>query len=122
MRFVRIVLLAALAFSLQGQAVQVLAEERGDSRFCVGLLWCTETREGSVRTEGFLYLYSSEQRGSFSRFSVRPFYAKEADPERDYVRKSFLWPLGDYVQEKDSHSLKIIPFYWHYDIRPFDEI
>jgi len=115
MRFLRIVLMAALIVSFQAQASHVLAEEKEDYRFCVGLLWCTETKEGNVRTEGFLYLYSSEQKGSFSRFSIRPFYAKEADPERDYVRKSFLWPLGDYVQGKDYHSLKIIPFYWHWD-------
>ncbi len=115
MRFVKIVLLLAMIFLLQGQASHVLAEEKEDYRFCVGLLWCTETKEGSVKTVGFLYLYSSEQMGTFSRFSIRPFYAKEVDPERDYVRKSFLWPLGDYVQAKDSHSLKIIPFYWHWD-------
>jgi hypothetical protein len=41
-------------------------------RHCIGLLWCTERSANGTSIDGLLWLYSSEERGSYSRLAVRP--------------------------------------------------
>jgi len=66
-------------------------EER--SRFC-SFLYCRETKGGATSTQAFLYLYSTEERGSYSRLTLFPWYSREMNPAEDYLRQSVLWPLG----------------------------
>ena len=80
---------------------------------CIGLLWCTDQSAQSRSVDGLLWLYSSEERGSYSRLAIRPFYSMEEDPNRNFRRRSFLWPLGTYEQQDNSTWVQIIPLYWH---------
>lgn len=91
-----------------------LAEE-GESRFCEGFLYCKETKGDTTFTQAFLYLYSTEERGTYSRLTVRPFYSRELDPARNYLRQSVLWPLGISELKGDASYFQILPFYWHAD-------
>ena len=59
-------------------------EER--SRFC-SLLYCRETKGGETSTQALFYLYSTEERGSFSRFKLFPVYSREMDPAENYLRQ-----------------------------------
>ena len=59
-------------------------------RHCIGLLWCTEQSDNSTSTDRLLWLYSAEERGSYSRLAVRRLYSIEEDPTRDLPR-----PLAD---------------------------
>ncbi len=86
--------------------------EEGTSS-CFGLLWCRSTEDGAVSTDGLLYLYSSQRKGTFSRLAIRPIYSRESDPEKRYLRRSVLWPFGDYERRGDDVSLHVFPFYWH---------
>ncbi|WP_455379233.1 hypothetical protein [Petrachloros mirabilis] len=88
------------------------AQEEG-SRFCQGFLYCKETKGDTTSTQAFLWLYSTEERGSFSRFTILPFYSREMNPERRYFRRSILWPLGISEVKGDASYLQILPFYWH---------
>jgi len=94
-----------------------LAEEDGESqdirRHCIGLLWCTEQSVNSTSTDGLLWLYSAEERGSYSRLAVRPLYSMEEDPTRNLLRRSILWPLGTYERRGDQAWTHIFPLYWH---------
>ena len=85
----------------------------GENRFCIGLLWCEEKKDGSVSTDALFYLYSSEERKDFSRLAVRPFYSYETDFKNDAVRRSILWPLGTYEKTGDDRWFHLAPFYWH---------
>ncbi len=82
-------------------------------RHCIGLLWCTEQSAGGRSVDGLLWLYSSEERGSYSRMAIRPFYSMEEDPTRDLLRRSFFWPLGTYDRRADYTWVHVVPFYWH---------
>jgi len=94
--------------------VPALAEEEG-TRFCQGFLYCKETKGDTSYTQAFLYLYSTEERGTYSRLTVRPFYSRELDPARNYLRQSVLWPLGISELKGDASYFQILPFYWHAD-------
>jgi len=113
----RILLLALLTGCvwLGGNAPAAKAAEAQaeQSRFCVGFLYCKETRGDTTSTQAFLWLYSTEERGSYSRFSIRPFYSREMNPVRRYFRRSILWPLGISEVKDESSYLQILPFYWH---------
>jgi hypothetical protein len=87
------------------------AEEAG-SRFCQGFLYCKETTGDTTFTQAFFYLYSTEDRGTYSRLTIRPFYARETDPARGYLRRSVLWPLGISEQKGDASYFQILPLYW----------
>lgn len=89
-------------------------------RRCIGLLWCTERSADSTSTDGLLWLYSSEERGSYSRFAIRPVYSMEQDPTRDLLRRSIFWPLGTYERRGDYAWTHVFPFYWHSE-RPGQE-
>ena len=80
---------------------------------CIGLLWCTEQSAQGRSADGLLWLYSAEDRGTYSRMAIRPFYSMEEDPTRDLLRRSFLWPLGTYERRADSTWMHVVPFYWH---------
>ena len=67
--------------------VPAQAEEEG-SRFCQGFLYCKETKGNTTATQACLYLYSTEERGTYSRLTVIPFCSRELDPERNYLRRS----------------------------------
>lgn len=86
-------------------------EER--SRFCVGFLYCRETKGDTTSTQAFLYLYSTEERGSFSRLTFIPFYSREMNPAEGYLRQSVLWPLGISERKGDASYFQILPLYWH---------
>ena len=88
-------------------------EER--SRFCQGFLYCKETKGDRTSTQAFLYLYSTEDRGTYSRLTVIPFYSREMDPSTNYLRRSVLWPLGISELKGDASYFQILPFYWHAD-------
>lgn len=103
--------LSVLIFFWNISVPAIFAEE--EKRSCFGLIWCTEERDGSVATDAFFYLYSSEDKGSFSRLAVRPFYSRETDPEKDYLRRSILWPLGTYERKGDDLWFHLFPLYWH---------
>lgn len=83
------------------------------NRYCIGLLWCTEQSAQGRSVDGLLWLYSAEERGSYSRMAIRPFYSMEEDPTRDLLRRSFLWPMGTYERRADSTWVHVVPFYWH---------
>jgi hypothetical protein len=89
----------------------VLAEE-DQSRFCVGFLYCEETHGDTKSTVGFLWLYSTEERNTFSRLTIIPWYSAEMDPAENYLRRSILWPLGISERKGDASYLQILPFYW----------
>lgn len=101
-------LLVPMAGFAEGEPVQ-----QESHRHCVGLLWCTEQSAQGRSVDGLLWLYSAEERGSYSRMAVRPFYSMEEDPTRDLLRRSFLWPLGTYEHHADSTWMHVVPFYWH---------
>lgn len=82
-------------------------------RHCIGLLWCTEQSAEGRSVDGLLWLYSAEERGSYSRLAIRPLYSMEEDPTRDLRRRSFLWPLGTYEHRTDHMWVHVVPFYWH---------
>ena len=84
-------------------------------RHCIGLLWCTERSANGTSIDGLLWLYSSEERGSYSRLAVRPLYSMEEDPTRDLLRRSILWPLGTYERRGDQTWAHVFPLYWHAD-------
>ena len=84
-------------------------------RHCIGLLWCTEQSANFTSTDGLLFLYSSEEQGSYSRMAVRPLYSMEEDPTRDLLRRSILWPLGTYERRGDQTWAHVFPLYWHSD-------
>lgn len=83
------------------------------SRFCVGFLYCRETKGDATSTQAFLYLYSTEERGSFSRLTLIPFYSREMNPAEDYLRQSVLWPLGIFERRGDASYFQLLPVYWH---------
>jgi hypothetical protein len=80
---------------------------------CFGLLWCAERSAEGTSVDGLLWLYSSEERGSYSRLAVRPLYSMEEDPTNNLLRRSILWPLGTYERRGDQAWAHIFPFYWH---------
>ena len=84
-----------------------------NQRHCIGLLWCTEQSAQGQSVDGLLWLYSTEERGNYSRLAIRPFYSIEEDPTRDLLRRSFFWPLGTYERRADSTWAHVVPFYWH---------
>lgn len=84
-----------------------------NQRHCIGLLWCAEQSAQGRSVDGLLWLYSTEERGSYSRMAIRPFYSMEEDPTRDLLRRSFLWPLGTYERHATSTWIHVVPFYWH---------
>lgn len=94
-----------------------LAKESGEPqdimRHCIGLLWCTEQSADGSSVDGLLWLYSSEERGSYSRLAVRPLYSMEEDPTHDLLRRSILWPLGTYERRGDQAWAHVFPLYWH---------
>src|SRR5437773_567972 len=92
----------ALFALLLGTYAAIPASAATDSveRHCIGLLWCTEKSANSASTEGLLWLYSSEERGSYSRLAVRPLYSMEEDPTQDLLRRSILWPLRTDQRER----------------------
>ena len=85
--------------------------EEEESRFCQGFLYCKETKGDTTYTQAFLYLYSTEERGTYSRLTVIPFYSRELDPARNYLRRSWLWPLGISELKGDATYSQILPFY-----------
>lgn len=89
--------------------------EEEESRFCQGFLYCKETKGDTTYTQAFLYLYSTEERDTYSRLTVIPFYSRELDPARNYLRRSWLWPLGISEQKSDASYFQILPIYWHED-------
>ena len=95
-------------------AVAAEVQEEG-SRFCQGFLYCKETKGDTTATQAFLYLYSTEERGTYSRLTVIPFYSREMDPAKHYFRRSVLWPLGISEQKGDASYFQILPLYWHAD-------
>lgn len=82
-------------------------------RHCFGLIWCTEQSADGRSVDGMLWLYSSEDRGSYSRMAIRPFYAVEEDPTKNLLRRSILWPLGMYERNGSRVWSHIFPLYWH---------
>lgn len=94
---------------------QAMGAEEVRSRFCQGFLYCEETKGDTISTQAFLYLYSTEERGTYSRLTVIPFYSREMDPARSYLRRSVLWPLGISEMKGDASYFQILPFYWHGD-------
>ena len=94
-----------------------LAEENGEPqdirRHCIGLLWCTEQSADGSSVDGLLWVYSAEERGSYSRLAVRPLYSMEQDPTKNLLRRSILWPLGSYERRGDQAWTYVFPLYWH---------
>lgn len=88
----------------------IFAEET--KRTCIGLLWCSEEKDGASSVDALLYLYSSEEREYFSRLAIRPFYSHEINRKLDYTRRSILWPLGTYEEKKGELQFHIFPLYW----------
>ncbi len=95
--------------------VPAVAAADGVERHCIGLLWCTEQSLDSSSTDGLLWLYSAEERGSYSRLAVRPLYSMEEDPTHELLRRSILWPLGTYERRRDHTWAHVFPLYWHSD-------
>lgn len=114
---VRIALLAAsLLFSAQTAFATMTDQSEPPSdlqRHCIGLLWCTERSADGTSVDGLLWLYSAEERGSYSRLAVRPFYSMEEDPTRNLLRRSILWPLGTYERRGGQVWTHVFPLYWH---------
>jgi hypothetical protein len=113
----RIALLAAsLLFSAQTAIATIVdqTEPPGElERHCIGLLWCTERSVEGTSVDGLLWLYSAEERGSYSRLAVRPLYSMEEDPTHNLLRRSILWPLGTYEHRGDHTWAHVFPLYWH---------
>jgi hypothetical protein len=107
-----LLLLSGLLVPLTGLAEGERVEQE-HQRHCIGLLWCTEQSAQGRSADGLLWLYSAEERGTYSRMAIRPFYSMEEDPTRDLLRRSFLWPLGTYEHRADSTWMHVVPFYWH---------
>lgn len=80
---------------------------------CIGLLWCTEQSAQGRSVDGLLWLYSSEERGAYSRLAIRPFYSSEEDPTKHLLRHSILWPLGTSERRGDQIWSHVFPLYWH---------
>jgi len=95
--------------------VPAIAAVDGVERHCFGLLWCNEQSANSTSTDGLLWLYSAEERGSYSRLAVRPLYSMEEDPTHNLLRRSILWPLGTYERRGDQTWAYVFPLYWHSD-------
>jgi len=108
-RFIFFLTLLIVSISFMGQPVFAREEKRN----CFGMLWCTIETEDGVSVDALFYLYSSEQRGSYSKLAVRPFYSRESDPEEDYLRRSILWPLGTYERKGEHVSAHLLPLFWH---------
>jgi hypothetical protein len=104
--------LIALLFGTYA-TVPAIAAVDGVERHCFGLLWCNEQSADSTSTDGLLWLYSAEERGSYSRLAVRPLYSMEEDPTRNLLRRSILWPLGSYERRGDQAWTHVFPLYWH---------
>ena len=85
------------------------------SRFCYGFLYCREIKGDTTTTQAFLYAYSTEERGTFSRLTVIPFYSREMDPSKNYSRRSVLWPLGISETLGNASYFQIFPLYWNAD-------
>jgi hypothetical protein len=101
-------LLAPMAGFAEGEPV-----EQENQRHCIGLLWCTEQSAQGRSVDGLLWLYSAEERGSYSRMAVRPFFSIEEDPTKNLLRRSILWPLGTSERKGDHIWANIFPLYWH---------
>lgn len=110
-RWLVIIMVACLLGTHPAVRESAAAEEV--EHHCFGLLWCTDREGDHVSRDGFLWLYSSEERGPYSRLAIRPFYSEERDPTKDLLRRSILWPLGTYERSGDVVSSHIVPFYWH---------
>ncbi|MBI3505031.1 MAG: hypothetical protein HY059_09335 [Proteobacteria bacterium] len=104
-------LIAAIAWAVL--CASTLRAEGEGKRDCFGMLWCRSQEDGGVSTDAFLYLYSTRDKGSFSRLALRPFYFRESDAEKTYERRSVLWPLGDYERRGGDVSFHVFPLYWH---------
>lgn len=107
----------ALITLLVGTYAVIPAIEAADGveRHCFGLLWCNEKSAHSTSTDGLLWLYSAEERDSYSRLAMRPLYSMEEDPTHNLLRRSILWPLGTYERRGDQTWAHVFPFYWHSD-------
>lgn len=106
--------LATLTFLLATTAaVHLLSAAEQIEQHCLGLLWCTERAGESVSTDGLLWLYTSEERATYSRLAFRPLYSMEEDPTRDLLRRSVLWPLGTYERDGDRVRSHVFPLFWH---------
>lgn len=81
-------LLVPMASSAEGKPVP-----QEQHRHCIGFLWCAEQDADGRSVDGLLWLYSSEERGAYSRLTIRPFYSSEEDPTKNLLRRSILWPL-----------------------------
>jgi len=90
----------------------VAQTEQEQSRSCWGFLYCKETKGDTTWTEGFLWLYSTEERGTFSRLTLIPFYSREMDPATHYVRRSLLWPVAIAEHKGEDSYVQLLPFYW----------
>lgn len=90
----------------------VAQTEQDQSRSCWGFLYCKETKGDTTWTEGFLWLYSTEERGTFSRLTLIPFYSREMDPATHYVRRSLLWPVAIAEHKGEDSYVQLLPFYW----------
>lgn len=113
-RTVLIALLAGLAWLGEQSPATVAAEgQQESSRFCQGFIYCKETKGDTTSTQAFFWLYSTEERGSFSRFTILPLYSSEINPARNYFRRSILLSLGMSEVKGDSSYFHIVPFYWH---------
>ena len=99
---------------LSWAAPQKLAAETQEegSRFCQGFLYCKETKGDTTSTQAFFYLYSTEERGTYSRLTVIPFYSREMNPATNYLRRSVLWPFGISETKGDAFYFQILPLYW----------
>ena len=102
----------SLPWNSQSSAGDTSADDRAQ-RYCIGLIWCVDRSAGGVSTYGLLWLYSSEERGNYSRMAIRPFYAVEEDPTKNLLRRSILWPLGSYERTGNHIWSHIVPLYWH---------
>lgn len=103
---------ACLFWNGQASAGDDSDDDRPQRR-CFGLIWCVERSADGVSIDGLLWLYSSEERGSYSRMAIRPFYAIEEDPTKNLLRRSILWPLGSYERTDDRVWSHVFPLYWH---------
>ena len=114
---VRILVFAASPLFYAQTAFATMTDQSEPSsdiqRHCIGLLWCTERFADGTSVDGLLWLYSAEERGSYSRLAVRPFYSMEEDPTRNLLRRSILWPLGTYERRGNQAWAHVFPLYWH---------
>jgi len=92
---------------------EAVEKKEEQSRFCAGFLYCKETKGDVTYTQAFLYLYSTEERRSYSRLTFIPFYSSEMNPAEDYFRQSVLWPLGISERKADASYFQLLPVYWH---------